>query len=218
MGLKENYKNIKEQIGNYSVRLIAVTKYATSDQILEAYKIGINNFGENYVQDALKKLDTFSEKDHSIIWHFIGRLQKNKVKYIVGRFHIIHSVDSIELAELIDKKSEECGVNQNILLQVNISGEESKAGFTSKELIYSFSRIKELKSIKVKGLMTMAPFTSNKEIKKECFLTLKNLRDEVNSTFNAGLDELSMGMSNDYVTAIDCGSTMIRVGKALFGS
>lgn len=219
MSIKENLSKIKEQIGNSRVKIIAVTKYANDDDIYEAYKLGINNFGESYIQDAIEKISRINSipsfKDE-IKWHFIGRLQKNKAKHVIGNFCLIHSVDSLELAELINRISGERKIIQDVLLQVNISGEASKAGFQKDELKSVFGKIKELANIKTLGLMTIAPNSDDDNLKRDCFLKLKDLKDELNRNCFADLKELSMGMSNDYKIAIDCGATIIRIGKAIF--
>ncbi|OGI19201.1 MAG: YggS family pyridoxal phosphate enzyme [Candidatus Melainabacteria bacterium RIFCSPHIGHO2_02_FULL_34_12] len=215
MGIKENLSKIKEQIDNIDVKVIAVTKYATQQMISEAYENGVRDFGENYVQDAIKKL---AEEDSSnlVHRHFIGRLQKNKAKHVVGSFYLIHSVDSLELAELINSISAKKAINQDILLQVNISGETTKSGFNPGELKKNIGRLVQMKNVKLKGLMTMAPRTDDKDLLKKCFCGLRDLREELNQEHLLNLKELSMGMSNDYRIAIKCGSTMIRLGRAIF--
>ena len=219
MGIKENLTKIKEQIGSNKVKIIAVTKYADWQQVLEAYDLGIRNFGESYVQDAIEKLSRKFQSENSndlIQWHLIGRLQKNKVKYVVGKVSLIHSVDSVELAEIINKLADSKGLTQNILLQVNISQEAQKAGFSKDELKNSFRNLLNLTNINIQGLMTMAPKIEDERIIKGCFSGLRNMRDELNKENLCDMSELSMGMSNDFVTAIGCGSTMIRIGRAIF--
>ena len=221
MDIKENFSKIKEQINNINVRIIAVTKYATCEQIVEASNLGIKDFGESYLQDALKKKSSDGELQNlnrDINWHFIGRLQKNKIKLITGNFCLIHSVDSQEAAELINQVAAAKNLTQDILLQVNISGEESKGGFKKEEVTSVFSKINSLSAIKIKGLMTMAPKTENSEIIRECFTGLYNLRETINNNCETRINELSMGMSSDYKIALDCGSTMLRLGRAIFNS
>lgn len=219
MNIKENLIKIKEQIDNPNVKIIAVTKYANQEQIFEAFNLGIRDFGESYLQDATekisKKYQTENQAD-SINWHFIGRLQKNKVKGVVGKFFLIHSVDTPELAELINRVASGNNLIQNVLLQVNISGEETKAGFKRDELKKTFGKMIQFPSIKIKGFMTIAPKTENINLIKECFLGLSDLKNELNKDFMTNLKELSMGMSSDYKIAVDCGATMIRIGKGLF--
>ena len=215
VGVTENLKKIKEQIGNNSVKIIAVTKYASEEQIHEAYKSGILDFGESYVQDALLKMPIY-ENHKSIQWHFIGRLQKNKVKYVVNRFYLIQSVDSIELAELINQTANKRGCIQNILLQANTSQEVSKGGFSPDELKKQFDKLTKLSNTKILGLMTIAPKTDDTSMIKNCFSMLKELKESISLKYMINLKELSMGMSADYKTAIACGSTMIRLGRAIF--
>ena len=221
MGIKENLTKVKEQIGSNKVQIIAVTKYATQEQISEAYKLGIRDFGENYIQDALEKISRKYHDESStdlIKWHLIGRIQKNKIKYIVGKFCLIHSVDSFDTAELINKSAHQKDKVQNILLQVNISQEAEKAGFHINQLKNDFGKMIKLENIKVEGLMTIAPKTEDKEVIKDCFFGLKNLKNELNQEFKTSIKELSMGMSNDYSTAIEQGSTMIRLGRTIFSN
>lgn len=218
MGIKENLARIKEQIGNNSVKIIAVTKYANSEEINEAISLGISDFGESYVQDALEKISRKYQNEKSVNWHFIGRLQKNKVKYALGKFTLIHSVDSIELAESINKIANARLIVQDVLLQINIAGEITKTGFSKEEIKSSFEKLLGLPNVKILGLMTIAPRTNDENQIRKCFRELFELKEELNKKFVGKVDlkELSMGMSNDYKIAIHCGSTMIRVGRALF--
>ena len=217
MGIKENLTKIKEQTGSNKVKIIAVTKYASNEQISEAYNLGIRDFGESYVQDAIEKISKQSEQlNNPVYWHLIGRLQKNKVKYMLGRFALIHSVDSLILAEIINKIALQSNITQDVLLQVNISNEETKAGFKKSELAANFEKLVKLENIRILGLMTIAPKTEDKNLIKDSFTGLADFRSELNKGFKINLKELSMGMSNDYLTAIDCGSTMVRLGRALF--
>lgn len=219
MGIKENLNKIKEQIGSNKVKIIAVTKYANQELISEALKLGILDFGESYVQDALGKISQWFPDQTTkklINWHFIGRLQKNKVKQAVGRFCLVHSVDSIELAELINKLANQRELRQEILLQVNITQDASKTGFSIDELKSNFDKLLNFQNIKIKGLMTIAPHTEDKQITRDCFLNLRDLKNHINNKHDAQLEELSMGMTNDYKEAIECGATMIRVGRAIF--
>lgn len=219
LSVKENLEKIKEQIGNNRVKIIAVTKYADEEQIFEAYKLGIHDFGESYVQDGLEKISKkFQDEQFKklVNWHFIGRLQKNKVKHVVGNFKLIHSVDSIELAYLINKIALGKKLIQDILLQVNISQEATKSGFSSSELKSLFGEIIILPNIKILGVMTIAPKTNDEGTIRDCFLGLASLKDEINKTHRTSLSELSMGMTNDYKIALKCGATMIRIGKGIF--
>lgn len=213
--ISENYHQLLEQTKNSNVEIIAVSKYASNTEIIEAYECGIRNFAESYSQDATKRIDELSYlKD--IRWHFIGRLQTNKVKNITGNFHLIHSVDSVKLIETINKESKKKGITQNVLLQVNVINDTTKAGFSKKEVLNNFQEITFLENIKVIGLMTIAPNTLDTNIIKESFCGLNELKTTINKMFSGNLTELSMGMTNDYQIALECGSTMIRVGKGIF--
>lgn len=218
VSIRENLSVIKEQIGSNKVKIIAVTKYANWDQIAEAYKSGISDFAESYVQDALQKFSQLNEDklNWQIKWHFIGRLQKNKAKFSVGNFSLIQSVDSVELAKQINKVAMQKGVNQEVLLQINTSKEEQKGGFKQEAIKNYMSELLGLKNIDIKGYMTIAPNTNDQSLIRECFLQLLNLKDKINKEFKTNLKELSMGMSNDYKLALECGSTMVRLGRAIF--
>ena len=215
MSISENLKNI--QTYTSGARIIAVTKYVTTDKVIEAYAAGVRDFGENKVQDAESKRAGLPEEiEKNSTWHFLGHLQTNKVKKVVGVFDYIHSVDSLKLAKAIS----ECATSQNsiqkVFIQVNIAKEESKSGFSPEEVEENFSEISKLDSINIVGLMTMAPFTSDFEEQRLVFRGLRELRNLLQEKFNAQLDELSMGMSNDYKIAVEEGATMVRIGQALF--
>ena len=200
-----------------SVRLIAVSKEITDDKIIEARKAGAVLFGENKVQEALDKIERLAGEN--IRWHFIGHLQKNKVKQVVGRFEMIHSIDSLELAEAVHKKSMDLGVMTPVLVQVNISGEESKFGISPGELEGLLRPVSRLPGIRVEGLMTIPPFDPDPEKSRPYFVRLRELRDRCAGLVieNISMDELSMGMSNDFEVAVEEGATMVRVGTAIFG-
>lgn len=214
-----NLAKVREAIDDQAVRLIAVTKHATNAQIEEAFSLGVSEFGESRVQDALKKRDELPP--HVALnsnWHFIGHLQSNKVKQAVGNFALIHSVDSLSLAEEVSRIACQKGTTQSILLQVKILPDDSKSGFTKEELCKNLSTILALPSIKVEGLMTITPLTNDVKLWHESFSGLSSLRDQLNRDFGISLKELSMGMSDDWREAIICGSTMIRLGRAIFGN
>jgi pyridoxal phosphate enzyme (YggS family) len=199
------------------IRLIAVSKTVESELIAEACDCGQYLFGENRVQEALEKIDLLKGKE--IHWHLIGHLQKNKVKYIIGQFDLVHSIDSFSLAETVHKKSQEQRTVTKILMQVNISGEESKFGLPPDQLQDTLVRVSQLSGVKVKGLMTIPPMQSDPEVSRKYYAQLRKLRDEMarQSIENIQLDELSMGMSNDYRVAVQEGATLVRVGTAIFG-
>jgi PLP dependent protein len=204
--------------GSAQVTLVAVTKTVGPDRIQEAFECGITEFGENRVQDALEKQKAMpphmADKIH---WHLIGHLQTNKVKKIIGKFALIHSVDSLRLAQEISKEAEKQSVQQPILLQVKMLDDVNKSGFEPDQLMQDLPQILQLPGIRVSGLMTMAPLTDDPEIWRQSFSGLKNLRDQLNKNFGVRLDELSMGMSQDWQEAVQCGATMVRLGRAIFG-
>lgn len=198
-----------------SVKLIAVTKTYGADDINTAIDAGVTDIGENRVQEILEKFD----KVKSVRWHLIGHLQKNKVKYIIDKVEMIHSVDSFALAEEINKQAEKHGKVQKILVQVNVSGEESKFGIEPGECEDLCRKISELKNVQINGLMTIAPFTEDKKLLEKVFGKLKQISLDISAKNmdTVIMDELSMGMTNDYPEAIENGATMIRVGTAIFG-
>lgn len=213
----ENLQKIKREINTNTVRLIAVTKYVDTDAIIEAYESGIRDFGENKIQDALKKRIQLPEKiKKDSTWHFIGHLQTNKAKNAVGNFEYIHSVDSLKIASLISEEASIQNIIQKVLIQVNISDEETKYGFEINSIKEVFPEILNLKSLIIVGLMTMAPYTADEKILRQNFKRLRELRDILQEKNNTALPELSMGMSNDFKIAIQEGATMIRLGRILF--
>ncbi|MDF1611814.1 YggS family pyridoxal phosphate-dependent enzyme [Stygiobacter electus] len=221
--LEKNIKIVWDKISNAcfkcgrnvsELRLIAVSKTQPSDLILEAIKLGLNNFGENKAQELKQKAEQIN---FDVIWHFIGHLQTNKVKYIINHAEFIHSVDSIKLAEEINSKAEKINKRQKILLEVKTSEEESKFGLQSENDVFNLLEFcKSKANIEVVGLMTMAPFTDNEKIIRKSFSSLRLLKEKINS-FGYNLTELSMGMTNDFEIAIEEGSTMLRIGTAIFG-
>ncbi len=215
--MADNLARIKERIGSAPVRLVAVTKNIGPREIEEAWRSGVTEFGENRVQDALAKQRQLAPAvQNHVNWHFIGHLQTNKAKKVVGEFVLIHSVDSLRLAEELSRQSLLAGVVQPVLLQIKVVSEDTKFGFTPDELKGQFWQIYRLPALKVEGLMTMAPFGASAGALKHCFTGLKLLKDELEREFGVRLRELSMGMSNDYTEAIACGATLIRLGRAVF--
>jgi pyridoxal phosphate enzyme (YggS family) len=214
--ITDNYSKICEDISkvNHHVTLVAVTKGHPIENILPLYHAGCRNFGENRIQDALLKI---SDLPQDISWHHIGTLQKNKVRKGIENFVLIQGVDSFELCAKIS----ECSVERNqvtpILFQVNTSCETTKHGFSSKSLQACFHKTLLLPGIKSKGLMTMAPLTNDERVVRNCFLSLRLLLEELNAEFpDESRKTLSMGMSHDYKLALEEGSTMVRIGSALF--
>lgn len=217
MSIKKSLETLKKQLNTDDVTIIAVTKYATVEQMTEVFDLGICDFGESKVQVYQEKLQRLpSELVQKAKWHYIGHLQTNKVNKVVGSFEYIHSVDSIKLGQAISKAAEKMNLTQKVLLEVNISGEENKYGFSRKSLHEQFDQLKEMNNITIVGLMTMAPYTQVESEIREAFVGLRTLRDELQETFQVMLPELSMGMSNDYLVAVEEGSTMVRIGRMLF--
>ncbi len=222
--IKENLENVLNNIKIASssskygqdVCLVAVSKTHPIDMILEAYELGIRDFGENKVQELLSKIDVLPS---DIRWHLIGHLQTNKVKYIVDKVYLIHSVDSYKLAVEIDKQAKKKNVVVNILVQVNISGEETKFGIEKEKTIDLIRKISLLENIKILGLMTIAPSTENAENCRGIFNSLYDLSIDIlrQNIDNINMLMLSMGMSNDYLVAINEGANFVRVGTDIFG-
>ncbi len=219
MSVAENLLKIKKSLPQHVV-LVAVSKTQPIDKILEAYHSGQRIFGENYVQELVEK---FAVLPKDIEWHFIGHLQSNKVKYIAPFVSLIHGVDSYKLLKEINKQGQKNNRIINCLLQIHIAKEETKFGLNEKELfeLLNSEELKNLTKIKICGLMGMASNTENThEVKKE-FLYLNQLFKKVKNNFtasNINVTTLSMGMSGDYLLAIECGSNMIRIGSSIFGA
>jgi len=198
-----------------SVSLVAVSKRIPQNLVMEAYNNGHKCFGENRVQDALTRLENVTEPD--IQWHFIGNIQKNKVRKVVGRFDLLHAVDSIKLAERISTVASEMNLVQPVLLEVNASKEEQKHGISTDEVVETVKFCSTLPGIDLQGLMTMAKFGANENELRTTFAKLRRIRDESIIANNFDLPHLSMGMSGDYPIAIEEGATLIRVGTSIFG-
>lgn len=199
-----------------SVRLMAVSKTVALERIREALEAGITLLGENYVQEAREKIPAIG---HAAEWHMIGHLQTNKVKYVVNLFDWIHSVDRLELARELDKRAGQNNRRLNVLIEVNVSGEESKNGMEPDAALELVRQVSLLPNISVRGLMTMPPYSDNPENSRPHFQALRKLRDEISAAAipNIRMDELSMGMTDDFEVAIEEGTTIIRVGRAIFG-
>lgn len=217
--VSKNIADIKSEIGNEKVALVAISKTKPASMIEEAYDFGHLDFGENKAQELSEKSENLPKE---IRWHFVGHLQRNKVKYIAPFVHLIHSVDSLRLLKAINKEGEKNDRIIDCLLQVHIAEESTKFGFDEKELIelLNDTDLSTLRHVKITGLMGMATFTEDtKQIKRE-FSGLKKLFDELATNYklaNVDFQELSMGMSGDYTIAIGCGSTMVRIGSSIFG-
>lgn len=214
--IEYNLSELRKEIVPYKPIIIAVTKYFGADKLIEAYNDGLRDFAENRVQDALEKFGSLPEEiKQNSRFHLIGHLQSNKVKKAVGNFDLIHSIDSLKLAEAVSKEALQKGIVQKILLQVNNANEEAKSGFAVDDLKKAFPEIIALKGIKVEGLMNIAPIASESEL-RVLFQGMLDLKQELEKDFAYELKELSMGMSSDYKIAIEYGSTMIRIGRKLF--
>lgn len=224
--IRENIESIRKRIADAAkragrdadeIKLIAVTKTVDVDKVEEAIAAGALDAGENKPQELARKYEVLGDK---IRWHQIGSLQTNKVKYIIDKVCMIHSLDREGLAEEIDKRASKIGRVIDCLVQVNISGEESKHGM-SREEVEPFVRLvaEKYPNIKIKGLMTMAPFDAERDEIRKVFRDLKELSDEINNMNigNVEMNELSMGMTNDFEIAVEEGATMVRVGTAIFG-
>ncbi|HID39350.1 MAG TPA: YggS family pyridoxal phosphate-dependent enzyme [Calditrichaeota bacterium] len=226
MEIKESFSQIFERISDAckrvgrdpaEVRLVAVSKTITPDIIMEAYGVGQRDFGENRAQDFRDKARVLPA---DIQWHFIGHLQSNKIKYVVPKAILIHSVDSWELAQALSEYCSKHSRQSKILLQVNTSGEVSKFGIAPDKAKEIFLRIyEELPNISLQGLMTMAPLTDNEKTIRSTFKALKQLQEKLGSRVKEEVVSiLSMGMTHDFEIAIEEGSTMVRIGTALFGN
>lgn len=216
--IQNNIRKTCEKCGrNYEdVTLLSVSKTKPVEMLKEAYDYGMREFGENKVQELCDKIEVLPE---DIKWHMIGHLQRNKVKYIVGKTELIHSVDSFRLAEEISRESVKKNCRTNILVEVNVAEEETKFGITVAEAEEFVEKIAVLPGICVKGLMTIAPFVENPEENRKFFKNLRKLSIDITNKHidNVSMSILSMGMTNDYMVAIEEGATHVRVGTGIFG-
>lgn len=201
----------------HAVRLVAATKAVPVDRIREAIAGGVQIIGENRLQEALTKMEALRQE--RIAWHFIGQLQRRKVRSVVAAFELIHSVDSVELAMEIDRRAAAAGLRQEILIEVNLGAEESKAGFLADQAEEALPRLAALNHVAIRGLMAIPPPAHDAEQSRPHFRRLRELAARLTRQAIPGLSltELSMGMSNDYVVAIQEGATLIRLGTAIFG-
>ena len=224
--IKTNIEHVREEIRQIAVacgrkpeyiRLIAVSKTVSTKHIKEALQWGVMDLGENYVQEAREKIETLG-KD-ACTWHFIGHLQTNKAKYVVKLFDLIHSLDSLKLAKEINKRARAIDKVQQVLVQVNISGEKTKSGIAMEEAIDLVRQISRCNNLAVKGLMTMPPFFNEPEKVRPFFRRLRILKERIEQERLPGvvMNELSMGMTGDFKAAIEEGATMVRIGTAIFG-
>ena len=224
--LKENLKTVEEHVqeackragrSREEVTLIAVSKTKPLEMLQEIYGEGVRDFGENKVQELCDKMEQLPS---DIRWHMIGHLQRNKVKYIVGKVALIHSVDTYRLAEEINIQAKKRGIIVPILVEVNIAGEETTFGTTAEDAMLLVEEISKLENVRIRGLMTIAPFVENPEDNRLYFRKIKQLSVDITNKNidNVSMEILSMGMTGDYEVAIEEGATMVRVGTGIFGA
>lgn len=223
--IKENINYVEQVIdkacmesgrNRRDVTLIAVSKTKPVEMLQEAYETGCRDFGENKVQELVDKYEVMPK---DIRWHMIGHLQRNKVKYIIDKVYLIHSVDSLRLAEEISKEAIKKAVDVNILIEVNVAGEESKFGTSMEEAKKLVRDVAKLPNVYIKGLMTIAPFVEKAEENRQFFQQLKKLSVDIaaENIDNVSMEVLSMGMTGDYSVAVSEGATLVRVGTGIFG-
>ena len=225
MSAKENYLRIKSEMEDILIKsgrsaddalLLAVSKTKPVEMLQDVYDAGCRDFGENKVQEIMDKIDKLPS---DIRWHMIGHLQTNKIKYIIDKVYMIHSVDTLHLAEAISKEAVKKNVNARILLEVNVAGEESKFGGSLDEARVLFEEASKLPNLTVCGLMTIAPYVDDPEQNRTIFCDLRKKMVDINSKNidNIMVNELSMGMTGDFEVAIEEGATLVRVGTGIFG-
>ena len=221
----DNVERIRERIAEAAlrrgrdpscVRLMAVTKTVDDSRIGEALEAGVDILGENYVQEAKRKIETLGRK---VEWHFIGHLQSNKARHAVCLFDLIHSVDRLGLAAELDRRSDRAGVVTPVLIQVSLGGEETKGGVSPEDALALVREVAAMKHLSIRGLMTMPPWFDDPEEARPFFRALREMGERVRESGIPGvsMEELSMGMTQDYEVAVEEGATIVRVGRALFG-
>ena len=200
-----------------SIHLVAVSKTMPAEVVQDAIEAGISDLGENYIQEAKEKINALAA--YPVTWHFIGHLQSNKARYAVRLFDLIHSVDSLKLAQELNKYAQKNDKIQAILIQVNVAKEASKSGVYVEDAVQLLKEVSRLENIVVKGLMTMPPYFNAPEKARPFFTALRELRDQIKMEAipNISMDELSMGMTGDFEAAIEEGATIVRIGTAIFG-
>jgi PLP dependent protein len=221
--IAENLERVREQIAEAAakvrrapaeIELVAITKMHPAERVREAIEAGQTLFGESRVQEARAKIP---ELPSAIRWHFVGHLQKNKIRHALPLFEMIHSVASLSLAQDMNRIAEEEGLHPRVLLEVNVAGEGSKFGFAPDKLRAQMEQLLMLPRLSIKGLMTIPPIAEEAEASRKYFVELRQLRDAFEKEFNLKLPQLSMGMTQDYAVAIEEGATLVRVGTAIFG-
>jgi pyridoxal phosphate enzyme (YggS family) len=221
--IAENLERVREQIAHAAakvgrapneVELVAITKTHAAEKVREAIQAGQSLFGESRVQEARAKIQ---ELPSAIRWHFVGHLQKNKIRHALPLFEMIHSVDSLALAQEINRIAEEEGMHPRVLLEINVAGEGSKFGFAPDKLREQMEALLALPRLSVLGLMTIPPLGEEPQAARKYFVQLRELRDRLQTEFRVDLAQLSMGMTQDYAVAVEEGATLVRVGTAIFG-
>jgi PLP dependent protein len=219
----ENLAHVREQIAQAAakagravdeIELVAITKTHPAEKVREAVEAGQTLFGESRVQEARIKIP---ELPSALYWHFVGHLQKNKIRHALPLFELIHSVDSLGLAEDVNRIAEEEGLHPRVLLEVNVAGEGSKFGFSPDKLRAQMESLLGLPRLSILGLMTIPPLADEAEASRKYFVGLRELRDRLQTEFHVDLAQLSMGMTNDFPIAVVEGATLVRVGTAIFG-
>ena len=223
MSVEQNLTGIKSRISKTcgkagrnldDVKLIAVSKTWPAEHVQKAVDAGQKIFGENKLQEGQEKIPVLSQE---LEWHYIGGLQRNKVRKVLGLFHVIHSIDTLKLAKYTNNVAEDMGIKPSILLQVNIGEEESKGGFIAEDLEVSFSELIDLEHVTVTGLMCIPPAMDQPEGSRIWFRKIVELRNQLEQKYSVKLPELSMGMSGDFEVAVEEGATYVRVGTSIFG-
>jgi PLP dependent protein len=221
--IAENLERVREQIAQAAARagrvaedieLVAITKTHPAEKVREAIEAGQTLFGESRVQEARVKIPELSS---NLRWHFVGHLQKNKIRHALPLFEMIHSVDSLGLAQDINRIAEEQGMHPRVLLEVNVAGEGSKFGFSPDKLRDQMESLLALPRLSILGLMTIPPLAKEAEASRKYFVQLRELRDRLQTEFHVDLAQLSIGMTEDFAVAVEEGATLVRVGTAIFG-
>lgn len=221
--IAENLERVRRQVASAAaksgrspdaVELVAITKMHPAEKVREAVEAGQSLFGENRVQEARAKIP---ELPSNLRWHFVGHLQKNKVRQALPLFEMIHSIDSLALAQDINRIAEEEGLHPRVLLEVNVAGEGSKFGFSSEKIRDQMEELLALSRLSILGLMTIPPVTKESETSRKYFVQLRELRDRLQTEFRVDFAQLSMGMTQDFPIAVEEGATLVRVGTAIFG-
>lgn len=224
--VSENYKEVRKRVDEACLRagrdpkevtLVAVSKTKPCEMIRELMACGVKDFGENYAQELVSKTEEITEP---LNWHFIGNLQRNKVKYVVGRACMIHSVSSLKLLQEIQKEAAKKQLIMPVLIEVNIAGEQTKTGLTEEEAVELCRHAEDMDHVSIRGLMTSAPLVENPEDNRAYFHEMNALRMRIDSLHlpNVSMEELSMGMTHDFEIAVEEGATLVRVGTAIFGA